>query len=486
MTTADQRRVLKDKEKAQLRNKWPQCYICEESLDGYDPQAIEYDHIYNFAGGYTQDLSNFAPVHASTESGKRNCHKGKGRRSPYQYKEYLRITGKLETVSGLKDLCPKAKQSSFDIDIQARTIELNGTKLPLYSQRIDNADHWYFFHEIPVEFLESDTEIQLRPLDARIIGLIFHLKAALQLLPSLGRLDTASSRIKIFDGQHKAVAQIVGNNRKAIPCLVFIDPDVNQLRVTVTEAHTTFLQQRYAPSHIDDKLAEIYRERVKEFQGDDPSKPYSERDILRHESKPRVRQFLQGSIIDGLEERIDFLTKFVWRDRREQRQKPMSYQSLRLLIQTFANLEAVDKVSGDPENFRAAELENLAFLLDCLYKHSLHNRWQPNNPDAEEHKMTQLYYYVHAFANWVKILDEAQRHALANMLNKAVRGPLCYRRPFSDEIKARFEAIAQRLFTHGLWLNPANRPILQSSFPGNIATLFDEQALDYVYLTRLD
>ncbi len=216
---------------------------------------------------------------------------------------------------------------------------------------------------------------------------MFHLKASLQLLPSLGRLDTDTRKIRIFDGQHKAVAQIVGNNKKAIPCLVFVDPDVNRLRVTVTEAHTTFLQQRYAPSHIDDKLAQIYKERVREFQGDDPNRAYSERDILRHEPKARVRQFLQGSIIDGLEEKTDFITKFVWRDRREQRQKPMSYQSLRLFIQTFANLEAVDKVSGDPENFRAPELENLAFLLSCLYKHSLNGKWQPNNPEAEEHKL---------------------------------------------------------------------------------------------------
>jgi len=484
--TTEQRRILTEAEKAQLRKKWPLCYICEDPLNGYGEQEIEYDHIYDFASGYPQDLSHFAPVHASSDAAKKNCHKGKGRRSPYEHKEYLRITRKLDAVSGLKDLCPKARQSVVEIDLEAQSINLNGAKLPLYSQRINNVDNWYFFHDIPIEFLESDSEIQLRPLDSRILGLTLHLRKSLQLLPSLGRLDALTKRIRIFDGQHKAVAQIVGNNRKTVPCLVFVDPDVNQLRITVTDAHTKFLQQRYAPSHIDDKLAQIYIERVREFQGADLNKPYSERDILRHEPKAQVRQFLQGSIIDGLEEKADFVTKFVWRDRREQRQKPMSYQSLRLFVQTFSNLEAVDKVSGDPENFRAPELENLAFLLSCLHKHSLSGRWLPDNPDAEEHKLAQLYYYVHAFANWIKILDEALRHALENMLNRAVRGPLCYRRPFNEEIRARFDAVVERLFTHGLWLNPANRPTLQSSFPGNISALFDEQGLDYVYLTRLD
>ncbi len=143
--TTTQRRTLTSAEKQQLRAKWPQCYICEETLDGYGDQEIEYDHIYDFAGGYSQDLSNFAPVHASTDPSKKNCHKGKGRRSPYDYKEYLRITRKLDSVSGLKDLCPRAKQSSFEIDPERRTIDLNGTTLPLYSQRIGNTDHWYFF-----------------------------------------------------------------------------------------------------------------------------------------------------------------------------------------------------------------------------------------------------------------------------------------------------------------------------------------------------
>jgi len=484
--TREQRRILTEAEKAQLRKKWPVCYICEEPLNGYDEQEVEYDHIYDFASGYSQDLSNFAPVHASGDPAKRNCHRGKGRRNPYEYKEYLRITRKLDSVSGLKDLCPKARQSSVEIDLDARTIELNGTTLPLYSQRINNVDNWYFFDDIPIEFLESDTQIQLRPLDSRILGLVFHLKACLQLLPSLGRLDTDTNRIKIFDGQHKAVAQIVGNNRKRVPCLVFVQPDVNQLRVTVTEAHTTFLQQRYAPSHIDDKLAQIYRERVKEFQGDDPNKPYSEKDILRHERRPRVRQFLQSSIIDGLEERPDLVARFVWRDRREQRQKPMSYQSLRLFVQTFAHLEAIDRVSGDPENFRSAELTNLAFLLECLYTHSLHDKWRPDNAEAEEHKLAQLHYYVHAFATWVKVLDEALKHALGNMLNRAVRGALCHRREFTQEQRDRFDAIVERLFTHGLWLNPASRPTLQSSFPGDISKLFGEAGLDYIYLCRLE
>jgi len=46
-------------------------------------------------------------------------------------------------------------------------------------------------------------------------------------------------------GSIKRVAQIIGNNRDRIQCLIFVNPDVNALRVTVYEAHTDFVQQRY-------------------------------------------------------------------------------------------------------------------------------------------------------------------------------------------------------------------------------------------------
>ena len=61
----EDRKVLTQEEKDQLRKKHNVCYICLEPLDGYSPEELQYDHIYNYADGHPQDLSNFAPVHAS-------------------------------------------------------------------------------------------------------------------------------------------------------------------------------------------------------------------------------------------------------------------------------------------------------------------------------------------------------------------------------------------------------------------------------------
>ena len=58
----EERKVLTQEEKDQLLKKHHACYICLDSLDGYSPEELQYDHIYNYADGYPQELSNFAPV----------------------------------------------------------------------------------------------------------------------------------------------------------------------------------------------------------------------------------------------------------------------------------------------------------------------------------------------------------------------------------------------------------------------------------------
>src|SRR5258708_11376105 len=104
----EKRRVLTSEEKAELLAKHTDCYICLEPLVNYAEDEIEFDHIYSYADGHSQELSNFAPVHASDDSRKKNCHRNKGRKSPFDYREEVRIVNSLENITGLKDLCPNA------------------------------------------------------------------------------------------------------------------------------------------------------------------------------------------------------------------------------------------------------------------------------------------------------------------------------------------------------------------------------------------
>lgn len=158
-------------------------------------------------------------------------------------KEKCRIAAELKNIRRLADLCPSAVPSVFTIAEDNRSIIFNGVTLPLYNQRIGSTNNYYFFHEIELKYIENDDKIQLRPIDFnKALSLALHLMERVQLAPSVARLDQHTRTVKLMDGQHKAVAQIIGNRRDSIPLVVFLSNNVDDLLRTVYEAHTAFAQ----------------------------------------------------------------------------------------------------------------------------------------------------------------------------------------------------------------------------------------------------
>jgi hypothetical protein len=484
----EERRVLTEAEKEDLLRKHSNCYICDESLDGYSRDEIQFDHIYAYADEYPQELSNFAPVHASKDERKLNCHAAKGRKPPIECREEVRIKKRLRTVHGLADVCPSAIQSTYAISPDFKTIAFNGIQLPLYNQRLGLKDNYYFFHEVETKHIENDNEIQLRPLEPKILPMVFNLKTSVQLLPSLARLDPATKTVKLFDGQHKAVAQIVGNNRERIPCIVFVDPNVNVLRVTVYEAHTDFVQQRYKKSHIDAKLADIYGQKIEGFRKKvgNPNAPYSEADILRGESVPTIRNFLLSSIIKEVSIATDIIRLYAAESRTDQKEHPILWQSIERFIAKFCNLSAVEQVSDSELNYRSDEIDNLLFLLNQVEECAINGKWTPENPSSKSHKMCRTFFYRTAFNNWLNTLEEALRFALEQMRGAKIYGALCYQKEFPPEVRKRFSGIAQRLFEHPLWVQESIQDEIAKTNQDSVVTnVFKREGLDYIYLTKL-
>jgi len=485
----EERRKLTESEKEELlaKHKDTGCYICGGSLEGYSREEIQFDHIYNYADGYPQDLSNFAPVHASKDERKLNCHVEKGRKLPIDYREEVRIKKHLRAVQGLADLCPTAVPSVFSISAGKETITFNGVQLPLYNQKIGVKDNFYFFHEVETKYIENDNEIQLRPLEPKVLPLIFNLKTSVQLLPSLARLDPVTKTVKLFDGQHKAVAQIIGNNRDRIQCVVFVDPDVSALRVTVYEAHTDFVQQRYKKSHIDAKLADIYGEKIEAFRKKvgNPEAQYSEADILRGESVSTIRNFLLSSIIKELSVETDFIRLYAAESRADQKQRPILWQSLERLITKFCNLSAVEELSNSDNNFRSDEIDNIVFLLSVIEEFAIKDKWNPENSNSHHHKMCRTFFYRTAFNNWYVTLEEGMRFALEQMRGAKNYGSLCYQKTFPPEVRKRFSGIVKRLFEHPLWVQESIQDEIAKTNQDSVVTnIFKREGLDYIFLTK--
>jgi hypothetical protein len=318
--------------------------------------------------------------------------------------------------------------------------------------------------------------------------MIFHLKQSVQLLPSLGRLDPDSKTIKIFDGQHKAVAQIIGNNRKKIQCITFVSPDVDKMRIVVYQAHSDFIQQRYKKSHIDAKLADIYKQRIEAFKKrvGDPNARYSETDILTGESKANIRKFLLASIISEIQLERNFIRDYAAQSRTEQKRRPILWQSIERTIIKLCNLEPVKEFSDSENNFRSDEIENICFILDQIEEFSIKNKWDPYNSESKSHQLSRTYYYRTAFTNWINTLEEALKFALEQMQGVKIYDALCYRKRFSPDIKSRFITIIKKLFEHPLWVQEAiQKEIAKTNQDSVVTEIFKREGLDYIYLTKL-
>lgn len=484
----DKRKILDENEKAQLLKTSATCYICEKSLKGYSKDEIEYDHIYNFADGYPQTISNFAPVHASKDSRRLNCHKEKGQKSPIKYKEELRIKDKLSQIKGLGDLCPSAIQSTFKIQKGQKEIEFNGKKIPLFNQIINGSNNFYFYDEIAIKYIENDEQIQLRPLGPNILPLIFNLKDAIQLLPSLGRLDKSTSTIKIFDGQHKAVAQIIGNNRDYIQCIIFVDADIKALQEVIYQAHSSFVQQKYNKNHIESKLASIFKNNIEAYRKriGDPHASFTESQILISENRAKRNQFILSATIEELKSYSNFISEYVATTKKDQKIQPMIWQSLEKTITILCNTEPVSEPSDNKLNYRNDEIKNIAFILEQIKACAIENKWNPSNPLSVNHKLARTYFYKMAFNNWIKILADALKFAYEIKTGEIMNLPICYRPEFDTATKKQFEKIIKKLFEHPLWVKPVfQNDIAKANKENAVSQIFDLEKLNYMHLIKI-
>jgi len=376
MTSLYLRRQTPEERKELIRNLFESqnglCFICEQPIDLIlHKDSLDIDHIVPITDSGKDDQSNFALTHAS-------CNRAK-------QASFLEVARILQRLDRLRDHLAQENRGPNLADI----LSLNGggkfnitysrhgnviryacpelglnqiVELPIYKDELSGIE--YFFTKLPIEYLHHDDQINPRPIGSNISKLIleFYRKRP-QLHPALGWIEIVnsnSSTLKIFDGQHKAAAQILLGVR-SLPVRIFVNPDLDILLKTNFNAGTTLRQVAFDKSVQRHLGNTVYVQRVERYQAehnlssDDFS--FSESDLVKYfkgESR-EVKKYILDAVRDTITYHPDNKLKEYVDLSGRKTERPLSYSTVE---KTFFSFFIYQEVLDTPLNYRLDEEEN--------------------------------------------------------------------------------------------------------------------------------
>ena len=376
------------------------CFICDEQIDPvlHDGQ-LDIDHIIPLAAHGPDDENNFALVHM-------HCNRSKGAsdlRVARRMAEFERLQenakekgerganlGHLLACHGggqatlrLKRLKDKVEFVLFD----AGESEIRSA--PVFKDPLSEFE--YFFAVLPLTYLHHDDRINPRPIGANIRALIEEfVKGYPQLHVSLAWWaggDDNAGPVKVFDGQHKAAAQIL-LGIKELPVRVFINPDTDKLLETNTRAGGPLRQVAFDTAVMHHLGSTLYVERVRQYQQmkelREDDYRFSEQDLVtffRGEHRDMLRYILDAARDNIGHNKDNKLMEFVeWSGKGADR--PLAYSSLeRTFFREFLykkSLETpIDEGMARGDNPRILEREQMVRLMNTFADVFFVGQWDP-------------------------------------------------------------------------------------------------------------
>ena len=236
------------------------CFICDDFIN-LNLHTVHIDHLIPLISGGKDDRSNFALTHSNCNESKQDADLRVARTLARFSKIRDSVANRGPNLSDILSLYGGSKHN-LSLDYDGDTVELVKYSFPqindnnIYSDKIykdELSGFRYFFAVLPIEYIFHDDKINPRTIGQNISKLVKEFFTKLpQLHISLGWIDLQDNenKIKLFDGQHKAAAQILLGVRK-LPMRVFVissQLELDNLITANTHAGTNLKQVAFDKS----------------------------------------------------------------------------------------------------------------------------------------------------------------------------------------------------------------------------------------------
>lgn len=467
------------------------CFICEKEIDlKLHENAIDIDHVEPIKTGGKDDPSNFALTHASCNRSKQAAN--------------LRVARVLACFNAIREECAAENRGpnlndifsryggskyefGLTVDVGQQTVKFSFSELgdptiytvPLYRDDLSGLE--YFFARLPIAYLFHDDRINPRPIGGSLAGLVeeFHKKRP-QLHISLGwmRVDGSGqgqSRVHIFDGQHKAAAQVLLGVTH-LPVRVFLNPDLDLLLTTNTNAGTVLRQVAFDKSVQRHLGSSLYLDRIERYQSERGLTPedfrFSERDLVKHfkgESR-EMKRYILDAVRDGITYHPDNRLKDYIDFGGRGKEKPLSYSTIEKTFYSFfiyqdlldTNLDYRLEEGGNP---RGLEKEQILRLMNIIAEeiyigkfdpaigtYRIENRIQKGETIPEEHLRAHRLSREEIMYNWLRYIHQIVKNFFI-MLGKPINEEKLFQYKFPEPLWERVQIFIRNLKSLPVWVN---------------------------------
>ncbi|MBM3127185.1 MAG: HNH endonuclease [Chloroflexi bacterium] len=463
------------------------CFICEEPIDlAIHKDALDIDHIIPISVSGKDDPSNFALTHASCNRAKQAsnlevartlCRLDKIRSSLASENRGPNLADILAIHGGAKHNLNFSRQGDR---IRFACPELGSnqiTDLPIYTDELSGFG--YFFTKLPIAYLHHDDKINPRAIGQNISKLIqeFYLKRP-QLHPSLGWIHTADgepSTVRIFDGQHKAAAQILLGVR-SLPVRVFINPDIDILLKTNFNAGTSLRQVAFDKSVQRHLGNTVYVQRVERYQAEhnlaEDHFGFSESDLVKYfrgESR-EVKKYILDAVRDTITYHPDNKLKEYVDLGGRNTERPLSYSTIEKTFYSFFIYQDVldtplDFRLDEEENPREHEKEQILQLMNIIAEEIFVGRFDPDIGTLRIENRIQKgevlpLEHIRAFRmskeevvyNWLKYVEQIIKNYFI-MQGRPIQEEKLFHYKFPQPLWDRIRVFIRNLSNLPIWVN---------------------------------